>query len=41
MAKTKTATLTIRTKPGMKEILRTTSEQEHRSIANFHISDSV
>ena len=35
MAGTKTATLTFRIEPGLKEALRTAAEQEHRSIANM------
>lgn len=35
MATTKTATLTFRIEPGLKEVLRTAAEQEHRSIANM------
>ncbi len=34
MATTKTATLTFRIDPGLKEALRTAAQQEHRSIAN-------
>lgn len=35
MAAAKTATLTFRIEPGLKEALRTIAEQEHRSIANM------
>lgn len=35
MAGTKTATLTFRIEPGLKEALRTAAEKEHRSIANM------
>jgi hypothetical protein len=35
MATTKTATLTFRIDPGVKEALRTAAQQEHRSIANM------
>lgn len=35
MATTKTATLTIRVEPGLKEALRTAAQAEHRSIANM------
>jgi hypothetical protein len=35
MAITKTATLTFRIDPGVKEALRTAAQQEHRSIANM------
>ena len=35
MATTKTATLTFRIDPGVKEALRTAARQEHRSIANM------
>lgn len=35
MASTKTATLTFRIEPGLKEALRTAAQQEHRSIANM------
>jgi hypothetical protein len=35
MAGTKTATLTFRIEPALKEALRTAAEQEHRSIANM------
>jgi len=35
MATTKTATLTFRIDPGVKEALRTAAHQEHRSIANM------
>ena len=35
MATTKTATLTFRIDPGLKEALRTAARQEHRSIANM------
>ncbi|VAX10459.1 hypothetical protein MNBD_GAMMA25-1379 [hydrothermal vent metagenome] len=35
MASTKTATLTFRIDPGLKEALRTAARQEHRSIANM------
>lgn len=35
MAAAKTATLTFRIEPGLKEALRTVAEQEHRSIANM------
>ncbi len=35
MATTKTATLTFRIEPELKEALRTAAEQEHRSIANM------
>lgn len=31
----KTATLSFRIEPGLKEALRTAAEQEHRSIANM------
>lgn len=34
MATAKTATLTFRIAPGVKEGLRTAAQQEHRSIAN-------
>lgn len=34
MASVKTATLTFRIDPGLKEALRTAAQQEHRSIAN-------
>lgn len=34
MSVTKTSTLTIRINPNIKEALRTTVEQEHRTIAN-------
>ncbi len=35
MATTKTATLTFRIDPGLKEALRVAAHQEHRSIANM------
>lgn len=35
MVAAKTATLTFRIEPGLKEALRTAAEQEHRSIANM------
>lgn len=35
MAITKTATLTIRVEPNLKEALRTAAQAEHRSIANM------
>ena len=35
MATTKTATLTFRIEPSLKEALRTAAELEHRSIANM------
>ena len=35
MATTKTATLTFRIDPGLKEALRTAAQQEHRSIADM------
>lgn len=35
MATTKTATLTFRIDPDVKEALRTAAQQEHRSIANM------
>ncbi|OEF00653.1 hypothetical protein A136_10930 [Vibrio crassostreae 9ZC13] len=35
MATTKTATLTIRVEPNLKEALRTAAQAEHRSIANM------
>lgn len=35
MATTKTATLTFRIDPRVKEALRTAAQQEHRSIANM------
>lgn len=35
MAGTKTATLTFRIAPGLKEALLTAAEREHRSIANM------
>lgn len=35
MATTKTATLTFRINPGLKEALRTAAHHEHRSIANM------
>ncbi len=35
MATTKTATLTFRIDPGLKEALRTAAHREHRSIANM------
>ncbi|MDO8890668.1 MAG: hypothetical protein Q7V00_02345 [Sulfurimicrobium sp.] len=35
MAAAKTATLTFRIEPGLKDALRTAAEQEHRSIANM------
>lgn len=35
MATTKTATLTFRIDPGVKEALRTAAAREHRSIANM------
>ena len=34
MATTKSTTLTFRIDPGVKEVLRTAAQQEHRSIAN-------
>ena len=34
MPSTKTATLTFRIDPALKEALRTAAQQEHRSIAN-------
>ena len=35
MATTKTATLTIRVDPGLKDALRAAAQAEHRSIANM------
>ena len=35
MPTTKTATLTFRIDPALKEALRTAAQQEHRSIANM------
>ncbi|WP_456412172.1 hypothetical protein [Thiolapillus sp.] len=35
MATTKTATLTFRIDPDLKEALRTAAQQDHRSIANM------
>lgn len=35
MANAKTATLSFRIEPGLKEALRTAADQEHRSIANM------
>ena len=35
MTNAKTATLSFRIEPGLKEALRTAAEQEHRSIANM------
>lgn len=35
MASCKTATLSFRIEPGLKETLRAAAEQEHRSIANM------
>ena len=35
MATSKTATLTFRIEPGLKEALRIAADQEHRSIANM------
>ena len=35
MANVKTATLTFRIDPGLKEALRIAADQEHRSIANM------
>jgi hypothetical protein len=35
IANAKTATLSFRIEPGLKEALPTTAEQEHRSIANM------
>lgn len=35
MANAKTATLSFRIEPGLKDALRTAAEQEHRSIANM------
>jgi hypothetical protein len=35
MGTTKTATLTFRIDPGLKEALRAAAQQEHRSIANM------
>jgi hypothetical protein len=35
MATTKTATLTFRIDPGLKDALRAAAQQEHRSIANM------
>lgn len=35
MAGSKTATLTFRIDPGLKEALRTAADHEHRSIANM------
>ena len=34
MATTKSTTLAFRIDPGVKEVLRTAAQQEHRSIAN-------
>lgn len=34
-ATNKTATLSFRIEPGLKEVLRAAAEQEHRSIANM------
>lgn len=35
MGTTKTATLTFRIDPGLKDALRSAAQQEHRSIANM------
>lgn len=35
MANAKTATLSFRIEPGLKDALRAAAEQEHRSIANM------
>ncbi len=35
MANAKTATLSFRIEPGLKDALRTAAEQEHRSVANM------
>jgi len=35
MATSKTATLTFRIDPGLKEALRIAADQEHRSVANM------
>ncbi|NMM38582.1 MAG: hypothetical protein HHJ09_13980 [Glaciimonas sp.] len=35
MANAKTATLTVRIDPAIKEVLRAFADQEHRSIANM------
>lgn len=35
MANAKTATLSFRIEPGLKEAIRTAADQEHRSIANM------
>lgn len=35
MASAKTATLTFRIEPGLKEAVRAAADQEHRSIANM------
>lgn len=35
MANAKTATLSFRIEPGLKEAIRAAAEQEHRSIANM------
>lgn len=35
MATTKTATLTFRVDPGLKEALRAAAQAEHRSVANM------
>lgn len=35
MATTKTATLTIRVEPHLKEALRAAAQSEHRSVANM------
>ena len=35
MTNAKTATLSFRIEPALKQALRTTAEQEHRSIANM------
>lgn len=35
MATAKTATLSFRIEPGLKEALRAAAEQEHRSLANM------
>jgi len=35
MANAKTATLSFRIEPGLKDALRAVAEQEHRSIANM------
>ena len=35
MATAKTSTLTFRIEPGLKEVLRTAADREHRSIANM------